>query len=49
MILIDTSIIVTFWRTNNDDIKSIIEENDICICGVVRSELYAGARNDIDL
>jgi len=49
MILIDTSIIVTFWRTGNDVIKSIIEQNDVCICGVVRAELYAGARNDMDL
>jgi predicted nucleic acid-binding protein len=49
MILIDTSIIVSFWRTNDTGMKSIIDKNDICICGTVRAELYAGAKNDFDL
>jgi predicted nucleic acid-binding protein len=49
MILLDTSIVVTFWRTKDSVIKSVIEQNEIAICGAVRAELYAGARNDMDL
>ena len=47
--MIDTNIIVDFWKTGNEKIKSIIVKYPIYICGVVKAELCYGAKNDDDL
>lgn len=43
MILADTNIIIKLWKTNDADIRKVFENEDVCICGVVRAELLHGA------
>lgn len=45
MILLDTNIIIDFWKNPKSKFEKIILENDVFICGVVKSELLHGARN----
>jgi len=49
MILIDTNIIIDFWKSADEDIKSVILNFPVYICGVVKAELCHGARNEKDL
>ncbi len=49
MILIDTNIIIDFWKTGDENIKSVILNFPVYICGVVKAELCHGARNEKDL
>jgi predicted nucleic acid-binding protein len=49
MILIDTNIIIDFWKSGDEDIKSVILNFPVYICGVVKAELCHGARNEKDL
>ena len=49
MILIDTNIVIDFWKTGNEEIKSVIMKSPVYICGVVKAELCHGARNEKDL
>lgn len=49
MILIDTNVIVDLWKNPSDKAKDIIRDNEVCICGVVRSELLHGAYSERNL
>ena len=49
MILADTSIFVGFWRTPCETVTQAFLSNEVFICGVVRAELYHGARSEADI
>ena len=49
MILIDTNIIIDFWKTGDENIKSTILRFPVYICGVVKAELCHGAKSEKDL
>ena len=45
MILVDTNIFIDFWRNPKDEIKNILENENIYVCGVVKAELLLGAKD----
>ncbi|HRP03232.1 MAG TPA: PIN domain-containing protein [Candidatus Kapabacteria bacterium] len=45
MILVDTNIIIDYWRQPNDRIRKILIENDVYICGVIKTELLYGSKD----
>lgn len=49
MILLDTNVIIDIWKDLDDKATRIFEEEDVCICGIVRSELMHGAYSDKNL
>ena len=49
MILVDTNIIIDFWKKPDERITEIIENEEIAICGVVKAELIHGARSEEDI
>ena len=49
MILIDTSILVDYFRSPTDRMLRLFEDRTAAICGVTRAEVLAGARNPADL
>lgn len=46
MILVDTNIIIDFWDKPTDEVKNVLEENDIAICGVIKTELLRGSNSE---
>ncbi len=48
MILVDTSIIIDFWQSPSERIKTVFQTQATCICGVTRAELLHGARTQED-
>lgn len=46
MILVDTNIIIDFWNNPTDEVKKVFSENEIAICGVVKTELLRGSNSD---
>lgn len=42
MILVDTNVIIDFWDKPTEGIKKIFEENELAICGVIKTELLRG-------
>jgi len=49
MILIDTSVLVDYLRSPSDRVLRLFEEKEAAICGAIRAEVLAGARNPNDL
>ena len=49
MILVDTSVLVTYWRSPSKEWQRIFVENEFAICGVTRAELCHGARHEANL
>ena len=49
MVLVDTNIIIGFWRKRDKAMEEIFLNEDVAICGVVKAELMHGARNPEDL
>ncbi len=49
MILIDTNVILDFWKNPTDELKNIFLSEGIAICGIVKAELKHGAKSDNDL
>ncbi len=47
MILIDTNIIIDFWKNPTTDYKRTFLENDVFICGIVKSELFMERKTKI--
>lgn len=45
MILVDTSVIIDFWKNPTEKTKKIFIDNDIVISGITRAELYHGAKD----
>lgn len=46
MILADTSILIDFLKKPTDSIKKVFLEESIFICGITRSEVLHGARDN---
>lgn len=49
MILVDTNIIIDYWKKPSDRITEIFKKEDIAICGVIQAELIHGARSEKDI
>jgi len=45
MILVDTSIIVEYWKNPKNEYTEVFVTQDIAICGIVQAELIYGARS----
>jgi predicted nucleic acid-binding protein len=45
MILTDTSVLIAFMRTKDQKIGHLLRTQPVAVCGVVRAEILAGARN----
>ncbi len=48
MILVDTNIIINFWKNPSEKFTDIFINEDIVICGIVKAELLHGARSKKD-
>ena len=48
MILADTNIIIDFWNKPAVAAEKIFSENDIAICGVIKTELLPGSQSADD-
>ena len=46
MILANTNIIIDFWNNATAKAEKIFFENDIVICGVIKTELLRGSKTD---
>ena len=46
MILVDTNIIIDFWDKPTEEAKNVFEENDVAICGVIKTELLRGSNSE---
>lgn len=49
MVLVDTNIIIDIWKNPDNENTKIFTEEEVCICGVVRSELMHGAFSEKNL
>ena len=49
MILVDTSVIIDFWHKPDKRTEQIISNEDVCICGIIKSELIHGAKSHSDV
>lgn len=49
MILFDTNILIDYWRKPEELLKLHITPENFSICGVVKSELLHGARDEEDI
>ena len=45
MILVDTNIIIDFWNNPTAASAKIFSENDIALCGVIKTELLRGRKS----
>ena len=48
MVLADTNVFIEFWNNPTEELTKRFEQEDIVICGVIRSELLHGAVSDKD-
>lgn len=46
MILVDTNVIIDFWDKPTEEAKNAFEENDIAICGAIKTELLRGSNSE---
>jgi predicted nucleic acid-binding protein len=46
MILVDTSIIIDFWKNPDEEKADIFNNNDVVICPVIMVELIHGAKSE---
>ncbi len=49
MILVDTNIIIDFWKNPTDIKKEVFCKNDIATCGIIKAELIYGARSEKEI
>ncbi len=49
MILVDTNIIIDFWKKPNKKAQDIFENEEIAICGIIKAELIHGAKSDKEI
>jgi len=49
MILLDTSVIIDYWRKPRRVVERALTQRNPCLCGVVLSELLQGAANERDV
>ena len=48
-ILVDSNIIIDFWKHPNVSTRSVFENEKISICGIIQAELLHGAKSDKEL
>ena len=48
MILVDTNIIIDVWNNPTAAARKIFSENDIALCGVIKTELLRGSKSAND-
>ena len=46
MILVDTNIIIDFWDAPTERARKIFEQNEIAVCGVIKTELLRGSNSE---
>ncbi|HRX16760.1 MAG TPA: PIN domain-containing protein [Spirochaetota bacterium] len=46
MILVDTNIIIDFWKNPESKICDIFIQEDIATCGIILAELIHGAKSE---
>lgn len=46
MILVDTNIFIDYWKNPKELWTRIFEQNEIAICGVIKTELLRGSNSD---
>ncbi|HCL57490.1 MAG TPA: PIN domain-containing protein [Spirochaetia bacterium] len=49
MILVDTNIIIDFWKQPSEKYKKVFMNEDIAICGIVIAELIHGAKTEKEI
>ena len=49
MILVDSNILIDYYRSRNSELAKKIDSMSIAICGVVKSELLHGARTNEEI
>ncbi len=49
MILVDTNVILDFWRKPTSGAENIFLTEEVVICGVVKAELIHGAKSNNDI
>ncbi len=49
MILVDTNVIIGFWRKPTPKAENIFLSEEVVICGVVKAELIHGAKSKNDI
>ena len=48
MLMIDTNVVIDFWRNPSEEMEQEFCANDCCICGVQSAELIYGAVSEKD-
>ena len=48
MVIVDTNILIGFLRHPDEETLRCLQENSVCLCGVVKAELMHGARSSED-
>jgi len=46
MILVDSNILIDYYRSRNSDLAKKIDSLEIAICGIVKTEVLHGAKDD---
>jgi hypothetical protein len=49
MILLDTSVIIDYWRKQKPEVALILDGPDVRVCGIVLAELLHGARTPAEI
>ncbi len=49
MILVDTGIIIDFWKRPTQEDEKVFLNEDVAVCGVVMAELIHGAKSEKDI
>jgi predicted nucleic acid-binding protein len=46
MMIVDTNVIIEFWRNPSELYKNVFQEQELAICGIVIAELIHGAKSN---
>ena len=49
MVLVDTNVIIDYWKNPDPQLTAIFQQEDIAICGPVLAELMHGAKSEQDM
>ncbi|HON78717.1 MAG TPA: PIN domain-containing protein [Spirochaetota bacterium] len=49
LILVDSNIIIDFWKKPTASSRKIFEDENIAVCGIIQAELIHGAKTDNEL
>lgn len=49
MILADSNILIDYFRSRNSELSKKMDSLDVAVCGVIRTELLHGARDDTEI